>query len=167
MVKGRRFLVKLFQGVKRPREKILPSTNTRQFRLCVVGSGKLLQFFVAELTTLSEARMPVVSEITDSAGHPDWGFLTAGRMPDGGPRYAETPPDPYAPDAPFPAEPWNALTASVFIVIALAWAWRLRGRYRDYPFLCWCLPILLAGGIGGTLYHATRTSVVLFLLDVV
>src|SRR5262245_34399553 len=111
--------------------------------------------------------MPVANEGEDAATQPDWGFLTAGRMPDRGPRYTETPADPYAPDAPFPAEPWNAITASVFIVLAVVWAWRLRGRYRDYPFLCWCLPILLAGGIGGTLYHATRTSVVLFLLDVV
>ena len=29
------------------------------------------------------------------------------------------------------------------------------------------MPILLAGGIGGTLYHATRVSVVYFLLDVI
>ena len=29
------------------------------------------------------------------------------------------------------------------------------------------IPILLAGGVGGTLYHATRTSFAFFLLDVV
>jgi hypothetical protein len=103
----------------------------------------------------------------EAATQPDWALATAGRMPDRGPRYTETPPDPYAPDAPFIAEPWNAITASFFIVIVALWAWRLRGRYRDYPFLCCCMPILLAGGIGGTLYHATRVSVVYFLLDVV
>ena len=59
------------------------------------------------------------------------------------------------------------MTASLFIWIVVAWAWRLRGRYRDYPFLICCMPILLAGGIGGTLYHATRVSVVYFLLDVI
>ncbi len=101
------------------------------------------------------------------ATQPDWALLTRERMPDGGPRYTETPADPRAPDAPFVAEPWNAVTASFFIVIVLAWAWRLRGRYRQYPFLCCCMPILLAGGIGGTLYHATRASRVYFLLDVV
>jgi hypothetical protein len=98
---------------------------------------------------------------------PDWALLMKDRMPDRGPRYTETPADPSAPDAPFIAEPWNAVTASLFIWIVLAWAWRLRGRYLQYPFLLCCMPILLAGGIGGTLYHATRVSVVYFLLDVI
>ena len=103
----------------------------------------------------------------EPATQPDWALLMKDRMPDRGPRYTETPADPYAPDAPFIAEPWNAVTASFFIWIVVAWAWRLRGRYREYPFLMCCMPILLAGGIGGTLYHATRVSVVYFLLDVI
>jgi hypothetical protein len=104
-----------------------------------------------------------------TATRPDWGLVSAteGTLPDGGPLYTETPADPYGPGAPFPAEPWNAITATLFVTIAVFWVWRLRGRYREYPFLSCCLPILLAGGIGGTLYHATRTSYVLFLLDVV
>ena len=89
------------------------------------------------------------------------------RLADAGPRYLETPADPYAPDAPVIAEPWNAVTASFFIVIVLAWAVRLRGRYRRFPFLVCCMPILLAGGIGGTLYHAFRTQLAYFLLDVI
>lgn len=89
------------------------------------------------------------------------------RLPDGGPRYLETPADPYAPDAPYVAEPFNAVTASFFIVIVLAWVYRLAGRYRRFPFLACCLPILLAGGIGGTLYHAFRTRLAYFLLDVI
>ncbi len=106
------------------------------------------------------------SESRVAAG-PDFLLITADRMPDRGPRYTETPPDPYAPDAPFIAEPWNTVTASFFIFIVGFWAWRLVGRYRKYPFLCFGLAILLAGGIGGTLYHATRVSVVYFLLDVI
>jgi hypothetical protein len=98
---------------------------------------------------------------------PDWALVTNGRLPDRGPRYIETPLDPYSPDAPVIAEPWNAITATFFVWIAVYWLWRLRGQYRDYPFLCCCLPILLAGGIGGTLYHATRASIVYFLLDVI
>lgn len=98
---------------------------------------------------------------------PDWALVMRDRMPDRGPRYTETPTDPYAADAPFIAEPWNAATASLFIIIVMLWAWRLRGRYQHYPFLVGCMPILLAGGIGGTLYHATRVSVVYFLLDVI
>lgn len=92
---------------------------------------------------------------------------TYGRLQDGGPRYTETPADPFAPTAPRIAEPWNAITASFFIFIVIVWAWRLRGRYKSYPFLCCCMPILLAGGIGGTLYHATRLSRIFFLLDVI
>jgi hypothetical protein len=98
---------------------------------------------------------------------PDWALLMADRMPDRGPRYTETPADPRAPDAPFIAEPWNAVTASLFVWIVAWWAWRLRGRFRQYPFLVCCMPILLAGGIGGTLYHGTRSSVAWFLLDVI
>jgi hypothetical protein len=86
---------------------------------------------------------------------------------DHGPRYLETPADPYGLDAPYLAEPWNAVTASFFIVIVVVWVWRLSGRYRQFPFLVCCLPILLAGGIGGTLYHAFRTRLAYFLLDVI
>ncbi len=86
------------------------------------------------------------------------------RLPDGGPRYKETPPDPAAVPV---AEPYNAVTASLFIVIVLVWVWRLWGRFRQYPFITACAPILLAGGIGGTLYHAFRTQRTYFLLDVI
>ena len=89
------------------------------------------------------------------------------RLADGGPRYVETPADLYAPEAPYVAEPWNAVTASFFIFIVLAWVWRLRGRYRRFPFLVCCMPILMAGGIGGTLYHAFRTQRAYFLLDLI
>lgn len=98
--------------------------------------------------------------------HPDHFFLgkVGDRMPDGGPRYKETPPDPTA--VPI-AEPFNAVTASFFILIVLVWAWRLWGRFARYPFLTACMPILLAGGIGGTLYHAFRTQRAWFLMDVI
>ena len=111
--------------------------------------------------------MPAEPAAEELATRPDWALVVNGRLPDGGPRYVETPPDPAAPDAPFVAEPWNTLTATFFIWIAVAWLWRLRGRYRDYPFMVSCMPILLAGGIGGTLFHGTRTARVWFLLDVV
>lgn len=111
--------------------------------------------------------MPVEQDATEPATQPDWALVTQGRMADGGPRYTETPADPYGADAPIIAEPWNAVTASFFIIIVLYWAWRLRGRFRHYPFLCCCLPILFAGGVGGTLYHALRTSRAYFLLDVI
>lgn len=102
-----------------------------------------------------------------AAAEPDLAMLANAELRDRGPRYTETPPDPYAADAPFIAEPWNAVTASFFVFIAAAWLWRLRGRYRESPFLVACLPILLAGGIGGTLYHGLRTERAYFLLDVI
>ena len=111
--------------------------------------------------------MPDPTEADAPAPRPDWLLLENGRMPDCGPLYTETPRDPFAPDAPAVAEPWNTVTASFFIVLALAWAWRLRGRYRAFPFLSACLPVLLTGAVGGTLFHATRTRTAYFLLDVV
>ncbi|MFO0804050.1 MAG: hypothetical protein U0791_13130 [Gemmataceae bacterium] len=102
-----------------------------------------------------------------TAAEPDLAMLANAELRDRGPRYTETPADPYAADAPFIAEPWNAVTASFFVFIAVAWLWRLRGRYRESPFLVACLPILLAGGIGGTLYHGLRTERAYFLLDVI
>ena len=92
--------------------------------------------------------------------------LDPDRLPDGGPIYVETPADPES----FPglvAEPWNTVTAAFFIVIPLIWLWALRGRYRNYPFLICCLPILLTGGIGGTLFHGLRQYRAFFLMDVV
>lgn len=106
-------------------------------------------------------------EPTETAVAPDYGMLANAQLRDRGPRYTETPADPYAPDAPMVAEPYNAVTAALFIVIVLEWAWRLRGRYRDYPFLVSCMPILLVGGIGGTLYHGFRTRSLYFFLDVI
>jgi hypothetical protein len=82
------------------------------------------------------------------------------RLRDGGPRYQETPLDPQA-------LAYNTATAGLFVLIVLVWVRRLRGRYRQFPFLVSMLPILLAGGIGGTLYHAFRTQKLYFLLDVV
>ena len=101
------------------------------------------------------------------ATQPDWALVLNGRLPDGGPQYVVRPADPGAPGAPLVAEPYNTVTTTFFIWIALYRLWKLRGRYRDYPFASCCMPILLAGGIGGTLFHGTRASFVYFLLDVI
>jgi hypothetical protein len=79
---------------------------------------------------------------------------------DGGPVYTETN------LRGFVVEPWNAASALLFLVIVLYWLIRLWGRYSRFPFLSLCLPILAAGGLGGTLYHATRASTVFYLMDV-
>jgi hypothetical protein len=93
----------------------------------------------------------------------------AHRGPDGGPIYTETPPE--IRDArPYPgmfAEPWNAATAFLFVVIVVFWLIRLRGRLLAHPFLAVALPILFVGGVGGTLYHGLRTLRIYFLMDVI
>lgn len=112
---------------------------------------------------------------TAGGGNPD--HFLVGRLPkgdrletDGGPRYQETPPTAVliGPNPPEIAEPYNAVTASFFIVIAAVWGWRVvRAGVGRRLFVASCLPILLVGGIGGTLYHAFRSRFVYFLLDVI
>lgn len=111
--------------------------------------------------------MPDPALAPNSSG-PDYFFLgdTSHRLADGGPIYRETPTDPTAAGG-WAVEPWNATTATVFVLIAVAWMLRLRGRYRRFPFVTACLPVLLAGGVGGTLYHAYRSRQAYFLLDVI
>jgi hypothetical protein len=88
------------------------------------------------------------------------------RLRDGGPTYVETPPDlDHYPG--LAAEPWNAASALLFVLIAAGWAWALRGRYRQHPFLTMCLPILATGGIGGVLFHGLRLYRAFFLMDVI
>ena len=93
--------------------------------------------------TATESDRLMASRAERAAQQPDWALLANREMVDGGPRYTETPTDPFSPFTPIPAEPWNAVTASLFIGLVAVWIWRLRGRYRDFPFLTCCLPILL------------------------
>lgn len=89
------------------------------------------------------------------------------RGPDHGPLYTETPAEVKA-GQPFTgtvAEPWNTATAFLFVLIVVYWVIRLRGRLKHHPFLAVTLPLLLVGGIGGTLYHGQRNWVGFFLMD--
>ncbi len=100
---------------------------------------------------------------------PDYFFVgnTGPRLTDGGPIYRESPADPAVLSPGQIAEPWNAATAFLFVAIVIVWCGRLRKRFRDHPFTVACLPVLLAGGIGGTLYHMHRSRYAYFLLDVI
>lgn len=109
----------------------------------------------------------VKADAEDTTQSPDWGWSLSPRMPDGGPRYTETPRTLPATDDRLLAEPWNAATALLFVGIVIAWLWRLRGRYRQFPFLCCCMPVLLVGGIGGALYHGLRSSRYFLMMDVI
>ena len=81
-------------------------------------------------------------------------------MPDGGPVYAETNLQHLI------AEPWNAISSLAFLIPVIYWSIRLKGKYKEYPFLTLCLPLLFAGGLGSTLFHAFRSSRYLLLMDV-
>ncbi|MEZ6139663.1 MAG: hypothetical protein R3B84_03745 [Zavarzinella sp.] len=87
------------------------------------------------------------------------------RAPDWGPYYVETPED--LTSFRGIAEPWNAVSAALFVLIVIFWVVRIWGRFRQFPFLTVCMPILLVGGIGGTIYHGTRSHYAYFLMDVV
>jgi hemolysin III len=82
------------------------------------------------------------------------------RLRDGGPLYTETDLNRLI------AEPWNAASALLFLVLVVFWLARLRGQYRQHPFLTCCLPILAVGGVGGTVYHAFRLSPIFLVMDV-
>lgn len=79
--------------------------------------------------------------------------------PDGGVVYAETNLHQVI------AEPFNAASAFVFLVIALYWVIRLKTNYRSHLFLGISTLILLIGAVGGTLYHAFRISRIFLVMD--
>lgn len=81
-------------------------------------------------------------------------------LPDGGPVYAETN---LQLDI---VEPYNAFSSLAYLLPALFWMFQIRGRWKDFSFLVSCLPFLILGGIGSTLYHAFRNSSYLLYLDV-
>lgn len=81
-------------------------------------------------------------------------------LPDGGTVYQETDTSRWV------VEPWNAVSSLFILLPAVYWAIKLRGKYREYPFIAFCIPLLFLGGLGSTLFHAFRSSSLLLLLDV-
>jgi hypothetical protein len=79
---------------------------------------------------------------------------------DGGPIYAETNLDHFI------AEPWNAISSLAIVLPALYWAFYLRFQFKKYSFIYFGIPLLIAGGIGSTLYHAFRSSSFFLVMDV-
>lgn len=80
-------------------------------------------------------------------------------LPDGGPWYAETNLDHFI------AEPWNAVSSLFFLIPAVYWAIRIRGHVKEQIFLACCIPLLVIGGMGSTLFHAFRSSYYLLVMD--
>lgn len=87
-------------------------------------------------------------------------LLVSSLLNDGGPLYSETD------TSYFIVEPFNALSSLAYLIPAVYWMRRLKGRYGEYSFFTSCLPFLVLGGIGSTLYHAFRNSPYLLYLDV-
>lgn len=79
---------------------------------------------------------------------------------DGGPIYAETDMSRWI------SEPWNTWSSLALVFPAIYWAFRLKFRIEMYPFIYFCIPLLLLGGTGSVLYHASRTLPFYLYLDV-
>ena len=82
------------------------------------------------------------------------------RLQDGGPVYTETNLDHFI------VEPWNALSSLLIVLPAIYWMFRVRKEFRDYKFLMYCIPLMILGGSGSTLFHAFRTSTFFLVMDV-
>ena len=65
----------------------------------------------------------------------------------------------------FPVEPWNSYSNLAFLALLSYWAIKIRPHWRHYLLLTIALPILALGFLGGTIYHATRSSRLWLVLD--
>lgn len=88
------------------------------------------------------------------------GEILSRRLPDGGPLYRETDLSQWI------AEPWNAISSMAFILAAIWFYFKVRHDMRRHWFLALAVPVMLVGGIGGTLYHGLRSSPVFLAMDV-
>lgn len=79
---------------------------------------------------------------------------------DGGAMYAETNPEQFI------VEPWNAVSSLLLILPAIFWAIQLKNRYREYPFITFCMPLLFLGGLGSALFHGFRVHPFFLYMDV-
>ena len=79
---------------------------------------------------------------------------------DRGPIYAET-----LLDFDGIVEPLNALSNILFLVIIFYWVRRTKLRVSESPLIVLALPVLMIGFVGGTLYHATRSSNLWLFMD--
>lgn len=88
--------------------------------------------------------------------------MTSGfdQITDGGTWYAETRITEH-----FIVEPWNAFSSLAIAAPAIYFLWKIRKEPKQFPFLLFCIPVLLLNGIGSMLFHGLRTSNIFLLLD--
>jgi len=88
---------------------------------------------------------------------PDW---VNQRMDDMGPVYAETGGDGFL------VEPWNSLTSLLMLIPVIYWLIRIRRETDSFRFMLYAIPLMALGGIGSSLFHGFRASVVFLIMDV-
>lgn len=80
-------------------------------------------------------------------------------LPDGGPIYSETDVNAVI------VEPYNTLSAVLFILMSVYWYGRLKGKFTQFPYLTSSLILLSIGGVGGVIYHGFRYSSYFLYMD--
>lgn len=65
----------------------------------------------------------------------------------------------------FIVEPFNTISAAIFVAIALYWWYKIKGNYKRYSFFSIVILLLAIGGVGGTLYHGFRSHFLFMIMD--
>lgn len=64
-----------------------------------------------------------------------------------------------------PVEPWSTASNLVFLLVFIYFAVKTKFNYTKFPLVVVFLSILFIGWVGGTIYHATRSSDIWLKLD--
>jgi len=82
------------------------------------------------------------------------------RLADGGPLYMETHPGHLI------VEPWNAFSSLLMLIPAIYWICRMRKEGRQDKLMLATIFLIIAGGIGSTLFHGFRVSYFFLIMDI-
>ncbi len=63
-------------------------------------------------------------------------------------------------------EPWNSLSSLLILIPAIYWFIRLRKENNNSPLFRIVLILIITGGLGSTLFHAFRISLIFLYMDV-
>lgn len=62
-------------------------------------------------------------------------------------------------------EPWNTFSNFAFLIIFVYFSIKVYKNFKNHKFLAFSLPLMLIGFVGGTIYHATRSSNIWLFMD--